>query len=216
VTGPVNGASGKIKGFELAYEQYYDFLPGMLKGFGTQLNFTYVDSEQTLDHPVTSAYCDSTSDGADNLSVNLNGCDTNGTSFSNLPLLNLSKYTFNAALLYDRGPVSARLAYSWRSKYLLGVNVNSANGTNAYDTDPSSSNLGGENVAYGLPVYADDYGELDASVFYNISSHVTLGFTALNVTNSIYKELTQQHIGLMGHAWYDSGRTYTAEVRVTM
>jgi iron complex outermembrane recepter protein len=216
VTGPVNGASGKIKGLELNYQQYYDFLPGFLKGFGTQLNFTYVDSAQILDHPVTGAYCDSSSEGADNLNLNLNGCDTNGQSFGNLPLENLSKYLANAALLYDRGPISARLAYSWRSKYLMGVNVNSAQGSNGYNTDPSSPDMGQENVAYGLPIYGGAYGELDASLFYNIDSHVTLGFTALNLTNSIYTELVQQHIGLMNHAWYDSGRTYTAEVRVTM
>ena len=216
VTGPVNGAKGEIKGFEIAYQQYYDFLPGVLRGFGTQLNFTYVDSAQTLDHPVTGAYCDSSSGGADNLGLNLNGCDTNGQSFGDLPLVNLSKYLANAALLYDRGPISARLAYSWRSKYLMGVNVNSANGTNGYNTDPASPNRGQENVAWGLPIYGDAYGELDASLFYNIDSHITLGFTALNVTDSTYKELTQQHIGLMTHAWYDSGRTYTAEVRVTL
>lgn len=215
VTGPVNGATGEIKGLELAYQQYYDFLPGLLRGLGSQFNFTYVDSSQSLNHPVTSAYCDSSSGGADNINLNLNGCDTNGQSFGDLPLMNLSKYLFNAALLYDRGPISARLAYSWRSKYLMGVNVNSAQGTNGFNTDPSSPGLGKENVAWGLPIYGASYGELDASLFYNIDSHVTLGFTALNVTNSTYKELTQQHIGLMTHAWYDSGRTYSAEVRVT-
>jgi len=216
VTAPVNGASGDIKGFEVNYQQYYDFLPGFLKGFGTQLNFTYVDSAQTLDHPVTGAYCDSSSQGADNLNLNLNGCDTNGQTFGDLPLQNLSKYLANAALLYDRGPVSARLAYSWRSRYLMGVNVNSAQGGNGYNTDPNSPNMGQENVAYGLPIYGGDYGELDASLFYNINDHVTLGFTALNVTDAKYTELTQQHIGMMNHAWYDSGRTYTAQIRVTM
>jgi iron complex outermembrane receptor protein len=209
VTGPVNGASGKIKGVELAYQQYYNFLPSFLKGFGTQLNFTYIDSTQTLNNPVNSPYCDSTS-GAANLNLNLNGCDTNGQTFGNLPLANLSKYLFNAALLYDRGPISARLAYSWRSKYLMGVNVNSANGTNGWSSGTT------ENLAWGLPLYGAPYGELDASIFYNIGHHVTLGFTALNVTNSVYKELAQQHIGLMTHAWYDSGRTYSAEVRLTL
>jgi iron complex outermembrane receptor protein len=216
VTGPINGASGKIKGLELNYQQYYDFLPLFLKGFGTQLNFTYIDSAQMLDHPVTGAYCDSSSTGADNLNLNLNGCDTNGQTFGDLPLQNLSKYLANAALLYDRGAVSARLAYSWRSRYLMGVNVNSADGGNGYNTDPSSPNMGQENVAWGLPIYGGAYGELDASIFYNINSHVTLGFTALNLTDAIYTELTQQHIGMMNHAWYDSGRTYTAQIRVTM
>ena len=214
-TGPVNGATGEIKGFEVAYQQYYDFLPSLLRGLGTQLNFTYVDSSQTLNTPVNGKYCDSSSGGADNLNLNLNGCDTNGTTFGNLPLLGLSKYAFNAALLYDRGPISARLAYSWRSKYLMGVNVNAGNGTNGLNTDPSSANYGKENVAWGLPLYADSYGELDASIFYKIDEHVTLGFEALNLTDALYKELQQQHIATTDLAWYDSGRTYSAQVRVT-
>lgn len=214
-TGPVNGASGEIKGLELDYQQYYDFLPGLLRGFGTQLNFTYIDSSQTLDTPVTGKYCDGTSGGAANLGLNLNGCDTNGTTFGNLPLVNLSKYAFNAALLYDRGPVSARLAYSWRSKYLMGVNVNPTQGTNGLNTDPSSASFGSQNVAWGLPLFADSYGELDASIFYKIDEHLTLGFEALNLTDSVYKELAQQHIATSTFAWYDSGRTYSAQVRVT-
>ncbi|HEV7138659.1 MAG TPA: TonB-dependent receptor [Steroidobacteraceae bacterium] len=214
-TGPINGASGEVKGFELDYQQYYDFLPGILRGFGTQANFTYVDSHQTLNNPITSAYCTSSSGNPDNLNLNLNGCDTDGRTFGDLPLMNLSKYTYNLALLYDRGPLSARLAYSWRSKYLMGVNVHPVNGTNALNTDASSAGFGSQNVAYGLPFYADDYGQLDASVFYKITSNVTLGFEALNLTDSIYKELQQQHVATTTFAWYDSGRTYSAQVRVT-
>lgn len=214
-TGPVNGASGTIKGLELAYQQYYDFLPSFLHGLGTQLNFTYIDSHQTLNNPVSGGYCDSTSDSAANLSLNLNGCDTNGTTFGNLPLVNLSKYAFNAALLYDRGPVSARLAYSWRSRYLMGVNVNPLQGTSGTNTDPSSPQFGTQGNAWALPIYAASYGELDASIFYKIGDHLQLGFEALNLTDSIYRELMQQHIQTSTFAWYDSGRTYTAQLRVT-
>jgi TonB-dependent receptor len=214
-TGPVNGASGDIKGFEVDYQQYYDFLPWILHGFGTQANFTYIDDHQTLDNPVNGTYCDGTTGAASNLSLNLNGCDTNGTTFGNLPLVDLSKYAYNLALLYDRGPVSARLAYSWRSKYLMGVNVNPTEGTSGLNTDPGSTGLGSENVAWGLPLYAAGYGELDASIFYKIGSHVTLGLEALNLTDSIYRELMQQHIATTTFAWYDSGRTYSAQLRVT-
>lgn len=213
-TGPINGASGSIKGIELAYQQYYHFLPWILRGLGTQVNFTYIDSSQTLDHPVTGAYCVSSTNGAANLALNLDGCDTNGQTFGNLPLVNLSKYLFNVALLYDLGPVSARLAYSWRSRYLMGVNVNPTQGTDGLNTDPSSPGFGAENVAWGLPLYAGSYGELDASLFYKIDSHITLGFMALNLTNSIYEELMQQHVATSVFARYDSGRTYTAQVRV--
>jgi len=213
-TGPINGANGDVKGLEVAYQQYFDFLPNLLKGFGTQVNYTYVDSHRTLKTPVNGTYC-STDGSSANLNRALNGCDTNGQSFGNLPLQNLSKNAFNVALLYDRGPVSSRLAYGWRSKYLMGVNVNPTNGTNGLNTDPSSPNLGQTNVAWGLPLWGDSYGELDGSIFYKINTHITLGFTAQNITDSIYKELQQQHIGLTGFAWYDSGRSYSAQFRVT-
>jgi TonB-dependent receptor len=211
-TGPINGASGKVKGVEVAYQQYYDFLPKMLRGFGTQLNFTYLDSHQTVDNPGTGTYCEA----FDTFSVNLNGCDTDGRAFGNLPLQGLSKYAYNAALLYDRGPVSARLAYSWRSKYLMGTNVYPLKNTNGLNTDPNSPDYGKQNVTWGLPLYADSYGELDASVFYNITPHLTLGVQGLNLTDTLYKELAQQHIGMTTFAWYGSGRTYSVQLRATL
>jgi outer membrane receptor protein involved in Fe transport len=45
VDAPSNGDQGVIKGFEIGYSQFYDFLPGIFKGFGLQANYTYVDSE---------------------------------------------------------------------------------------------------------------------------------------------------------------------------
>ncbi|MDB6010572.1 MAG: TonB-dependent receptor [Gammaproteobacteria bacterium] len=215
-TGPVNGARGDLKGAEVAYQQYFDFLPKLLHGFGTQLNFTYINSHQSVDNPPTGTYCQS----FDTFGINLNGCDTDGRSFGNLPLANISKYAYNVALLYDRGPVSARLAYSWRSKYLLGTNVYPLQGTNGTVTDPNSTDpnhqYGQQNVTWGVPVFGDAYGELDASVFYNFTSHVTLGFQALNLTDSMYRTLAQQHIGTYPFEWYSSGRTFSVQLRATL
>jgi iron complex outermembrane receptor protein len=211
-TGPINAARGDLKGLEVAYQQYYDFLPKFLHGIGTQLNFTYILDHQSVDHPNNGTYCEA----FDTFSVNLNGCDTDGRAFGNLPLQNISKYAYNAALLYDRGPVSARLAYSWRSKYLLGTNVYPLQGTNGTNTDPSSPTYGQQNVTWGLPIYGASYGELDASVFYNITSHITLGVQALNLTDSLYRTLEQQHIGTTTFETYGSGRTYSLQLRATL
>ncbi|NWN13464.1 hypothetical protein GY655_27330, partial [Escherichia coli] len=42
--GPRNGSGGgELKGFEVAFQTFFDFLPGVLSGFGTQLNYTFVD-----------------------------------------------------------------------------------------------------------------------------------------------------------------------------
>lgn len=113
VVQPYNAGHGKIKGFELAYQQYYDFLPGLLKGFGAQANFTYVDSEGTR-NAASNPY-DSTQVG----NIRNNGDE--------LPLEGLSKKSYNVAALYDQGKVSARLAYNWRERYLLtttAANIN--------------------------------------------------------------------------------------------
>ncbi|MDY7098093.1 MAG: TonB-dependent receptor, partial [Pseudomonadota bacterium] len=37
--------TGSVTGFEVAYQQFYDFLPGVLNGLGAQFTYTYIDSE---------------------------------------------------------------------------------------------------------------------------------------------------------------------------
>ena len=43
-----NGGSASLKGFEIAYQQPFTFLPGFWSDFGFQGNFTYVDSDEIL------------------------------------------------------------------------------------------------------------------------------------------------------------------------
>lgn len=42
---PDNGEKGKIQGFELGYQQAFDFLPRAWSGLGLNANYTYADSE---------------------------------------------------------------------------------------------------------------------------------------------------------------------------
>ncbi len=214
VTGPVNGAKGHARGIELAYQQYFDKLPGWASGIGVQANYTYVSSHQQLYKPVYQAYCTGGS-GAANLNLNLNGCDTNGQTFGDLPLQGLSKNAFNLALMYDKGPVSARLAYNWRSKSLQGVNVSGTNGTDGTDSNPASATYGQQNVAWGLPTWADSYGQLDASIFYKINDNLSFGLEAQNLNDATFKQLMDQHSGMKGRAWFSSGPRYTAQLRYT-
>jgi TonB-dependent receptor len=95
----VNGDQGTVKGFEVGYSQFYDALPGFLKGLGMQANFTYVDSKGGS--PTAGPSGDS------------------ATVPPGLPLEGLSKKSYNLVGLYQRGPVEARLAYNWRERWLL-------------------------------------------------------------------------------------------------
>ncbi len=91
VNGPVNFGQAKLRGVEVAYQQQYDFLPGPLSGLGTQLTYTYVDS---------------------------NDFSSSGDVFGDLPQPGVSEHTVNAVLFYEYGGISARAAYNWRSEYL--------------------------------------------------------------------------------------------------
>ncbi|MDR7299791.1 TonB-dependent receptor [Pelomonas aquatica] len=215
VTSPINGASGNLTGVELAFQTYFDKLPGWLSGFGVQANYTYVDSKSKLYNPVNSPYC-SGGNTADNFGLNLNGCDTDGRQFGNLPLQGLSRKAFNLTLMYDQGPLSARLAYSWRSRYLQAINVNGTQGTDGLVTDPNSPNLGQRNVAWGLPVWAESYGQLDAGVSYKLfNDQLSLGLEAQNLNSARQRQLMQQHVGYMTRGLFYTGPRYVVTARYT-
>ena len=141
-----NGSHGTIKGFELAYQQFYDFLPHPLDGFGIGANLTFVDSKGGRNG--TDAPSDST--------------QVSNSNNPNLPLEGLSKWSYNVELMYSKYGIDARLAYNWREHYLLTT---------------SAANI-------NQPVWSGSYGQLDGSIFYDLTSHFKLGFQATNILAS--------------------------------
>ncbi|WP_080764508.1 TonB-dependent receptor, partial [Xanthomonas vasicola] len=140
ITRPVNGDAGKIRGAELGYTQFFDFLPGWLSGFGLQTNYTYVDSEA----PSPTA------------------TDTNGQSLT-VPLEGLSKNSYNAILSYETSRFQGRVAYNWRSDWLV---TTAGNGTG------------------NLPVYNKGFGQLDASLRFNINDVWSISLDGVNLLDT--------------------------------
>ncbi|MDB6087081.1 MAG: hypothetical protein JWN43_4962 [Gammaproteobacteria bacterium] len=122
VTGPQNGPSGTIKGAEIGYQQFFDFLPGLWSGLGMQANYTYVDAIAP---------------------TSVQGVTTT--------LPGLSKNSYNLIGIYEKGPVSLRIAYNWRSKFYQSVYSG--------NTAALSNN----------PIFVQQYGWLDSSVTYDVS-----------------------------------------------
>lgn len=151
VRGPANyDGTGKIKGVEVAYQQTFDFLPWIFDGLGTSLNYSYIQSS-----------------GLPNSF--LNGGSPSGTSNitpGNLPLEGLSKHNANATIFYEKGPVSLRAAYNWRSRYLL---------TAADVIFPYTS------------IYQGAGGQLDASAFLNVNKYIKIGVQGVNLANQVIK-----------------------------
>jgi TonB-dependent receptor len=213
VTGPVNGARGWARGFEIAHQQYYDFVPDWLRGIGTQASWTYVSSGRRLNKPVFEAWC-SGADASSNFNLFINGCDTDARAFGNTPLQGLSRHTINLAVMYEQHGLSARLAYNWRSRYLLGVTQWGSRGNNGLNTNPAADPskflipTTNNDQAYGLPLYQAPYGQLDASLFYDFTDKFRVGVEATNLTNSYTRQIMEQHAGSFTRQVFMSGPRY--------
>ncbi len=177
VRGPANYSAerGKVKGFEVSYQQTYDFLPGFLSGLGFNGNYTHI-----------------TSKGVPNSLLDV----TNSPTFTpgNMPLEQLSKHNFNATLFYEKGPLSMRASYNWRSRFLL----------TARDV-----------IFPYFPVFNAGTGQLDASIFYSITKNVKIALQGTNLLNEVLK--TEQQFtagGLYGpRSYFINDRRYTIGVR---
>jgi TonB-dependent receptor len=108
VTTPVNSEeTGTIRGFEVAYQQTYDFLPGPLRHFGLNATYTFVDSKGVSQSTLSVTDPDVAAGNQSNVDTSL------------LPLQGLSRHSFNITPFYETGPFTLRLSYNWRSRFLL-------------------------------------------------------------------------------------------------
>lgn len=151
VRGPANyDGTGKIKGFELAYQQTYDFLPEPFDGFGVQANYTFIDSS-----------------GLPNTFLNT-GAPVNESTVppGNLPLEQLSRHNFNVTAFYEKGPFSIRAAYNWRSRFLL-----------------TASDV----IFPYYSIFNEPTGQLDASIFFNVTDQIRIGVQGVNLLNEVTK-----------------------------
>ena len=131
----VNGGDAKITGFEAAYNQSLNFLPAPFDGFGVQASVTLVDSK------------------ANYFAGNRQIKDD---------LVGLSKRSYNLVGYYEKGPISARLGWFWRSRYL--------------------SSIGSTTQAQS---YIDAYGSLDGSLSYQITPQYAVTLEGSNLTDEI-------------------------------
>ena len=190
VGGPANGKGAKIYGAEVAYNRFFDFLPKPFNGLGMQTNFTWLKNK-----------------GVPNSNLSTNFPIAGGVV---VPALNpgslegLSKYSFNVVGLYELPglPVSFRLAYNWRSKYLITAS----------------------DCCVGLPVWSAATGYLDGSIRYSVNSHIELSLEGSNLLNTPTKTLQQLTDNtspeakaiLVHNSWFRQDRRFTLGARWKM
>jgi len=135
-TEPENGGSGHVVGIEADWTQHLVFLPGALSGLGFDINWMHADSKVLVDP----------------------------ASGREAQLLRQAPNIANAALLYDRGPVSARVAWTYNGPYIGGYG----------DGSPTA----------GGDTYFERHSQIDASVIYNITPAVQMQLQALSLNNA--------------------------------
>jgi len=129
---PVNAVSADIQGLEISLQSRFSRLPGALSNMGGILNYTHTESS---------------ADFGDDGDVRNRG------------LPGLSKNSANASLYYDDGRFDARLAYTWRDRYLAQF-----------------GELG------GVPRFTKPYGQLDLSLNYQVNGKFSIQAQVLNLT----------------------------------
>ncbi|MES2442122.1 MAG: TonB-dependent receptor [Pseudomonadota bacterium] len=187
VTGPMNGNGASIKGAEVAFQAFFDFLPGLLSGFGVQANYTYVDNNGIETINLTSENASGTAGG---------GVSYDSTAVKANALEGISTHSYNLVGMYEKGPVSARIAYNWRSKYLV----------TAID------------CCVGLPIWQKSTGYLDASIRLRVTRQFELSLQGSNLLGTdtvLYQQIDNTGL-LKPNAWFKNDRRIQAGIRFTM
>jgi iron complex outermembrane recepter protein len=188
--GPANGKGAKIQGFEVAYNRFFDFLPDPLNGLGVQANYTYVRNKGISNANLSSV---------GNTGGDVTNAGNAGTALTPGKLEGLSKHTFNLIGLFEKGPISARVAYNWRSKFLV----------TAVD------------CCVYLPVWQKATGFLDASVRYKLTNNFELsleGSNLLNTKTKLLQQITDEESlegrnVLTPNAWFQNDRRFIIGAR---
>lgn len=172
VTGTRNGGSGSMKGFEFAYQQFYDMLPAPWDGLGMQFNYSLIQASGVPNNEEDFDDADWVGDSTDTGAR---------VTMDRVPLQGQSKHTLNLVGMYEKNDWSFRLAYNWRSKYLLTT----------------------RDVISKYPLWSADAGYLDGSVFYDITDNINVGLQFTNLLNT-----TTKTIMILDGEGAEAGRTW--------
>lgn len=187
VLGPSNGDGAKILGAETAFHTFFDKLPGVLRGLGIEANYTFVHNSGIKTSGLISENASGSAGG---------GVSYDATAVKPDRLEGVSTHTFNIIGLYEREQLSLRLAYNWRSKYLV----------TAID------------CCTGLPIWQDSIGLLDGSIQFRLSPRIELSLEGSNLlgTDTITKQQVDNAGTLKDYEWLRTDRRIQIGARITL
>ena len=113
---------------------------------------------------------------------------TEGGQTYQMPLEGLSESSYNAVLFWENDAVSVRVAYNYRDSFL-------SNRSNPQ----------------GNPVYTDEYGQLDASINWDITDRIGLIVSGVNLNDEARYQYFLTPDRMLAHR--ASGRRYAVTLR---
>ena len=157
INSPVNASNGTIKGAEVGLIYFPKGLPSLLDGLGFQGSYTRLTSSQNVPD-------------ANDAGVIVSQLET--------PFFGVSNSSYNATLAYEKGPISTRLSYVWRSGFL-------ARNEAALFANP-------------IGIWRQPEKSVDMQISYKINDNMSVDISGVNLTN----EMQQQyyHFGSAGNA----------------
>jgi len=185
LTSDQNVDEAEFLGVELAYQHFFDELPGIWSNFGVQANYTYIDASTdpqplNFDSP---NFLTGVGDGVND--ANIVDGDGNGEADSDGRIyryglnnfLGTSKNTANIVGIYQDEKLEFRLAYNYRSEYLTSY------------SDFVTAN----------PLFVEGRGQFDGSVKYDLTDALQLRLQVSDIlgTNTVL----EQQVDLSGQRY---------------
>jgi TonB-dependent receptor len=165
-TQPQNAGDAFVYGFEIAFQQHFTHLPGLLGGFGISANYGYSSSRLNWPAQVTLP------DGSHNIDRT-----------DHPKLLRQAPHTWNFSPTYDRKRLSVRLGLSYNATNIFAYNYTDSNAAGPYD--PVGQTGGGFKGPNG-DVYLYSHLQADLQGSYRLGRGFTAVAYGLNLNNEFF------------------------------
>jgi TonB-dependent receptor len=172
-TQPQNAGSAFVYGFEIAYQQHFNDLPGLLGGLGLSANYGYSASQVKFPAP---------------------NPDGSGNAFgrSDKPnLLRQAPNTWNLSPTYDRRNLSVRLGLSYNASNIFAYNYNNSNAGPVVYNNGNSDGTGNTATGGGIKgpngdQYLYSHLQTDLQGSYRLGRGFTAVAYGLNLNNEVF------------------------------
>jgi len=160
---------GYVRGIEASFQMDFTFLPGFLKNFGAQINYTRIWSE--LNYVL---------DPGQQLPTVI------APTYGKAPFLNVSPQAFNATLYYETEKFRARVSAAQRKGFSTTYPIAAGACSPGLTNNPADPSVAG--VLCNAPLindfaYSRSTLNVDASMSWNFNDFATLSLEGLNLTN---------------------------------